>query len=130
MFSMRNAIRNKNLNSLVEEVCQFIQSNKIPVEFILIKSGQAYNIDGKLEIYSENGKKIDFVYSQHGFTPPSDTGAFARKLAPQLNLFVKPFNSLELSRGYEPVLDYRLVKENPKIKEEEQKQKWKNLKRC
>ncbi len=130
MFSMRNAIRNKNLNSLVEEVCQFIQSNKIPIEFILIKSGQAYNIDGKLEIYSENGTKIDFVYSQHGFTPPSDAGAFARKLASQLNLFVKPFNSLELSRGYEPVLDYRLVKENSKIKEEEQKQKWKNLKRC
>lgn len=130
MFSMRNAIRNKNLNSLVEEVCQFIQNNKITVESILIQSGQAYNIDGKLEIYSENGTKIDFVYSQHGFTPPSDTGTFARKLAPKLNLFVKPFNSLELSRGYEPALDYLLVKENPKIKEEEQKQKWKNLKRC
>ena len=67
----------------------------------------------KFEISSENSKKIDFVYSQHGFTPPSDTGAFARKLAPKLNLSVKPFNSLELSRGYEPVLDYRLVKENP-----------------
>lgn len=131
---IKRALIDKNMNLLIDEICDSLKKNNIVFEYLVVVSGPLIrgpdDCASDLIIVTEEGQSLYFNYEQHGFAPPSHAYLFANKLASRLHLFVDPFTVPDLIRGYDQVSNYRLVKEDPELKRKEEKQKWKSLIKC
>ncbi|MGN0438354.1 MAG: hypothetical protein ACI4F4_07490 [Lachnospiraceae bacterium] len=125
---------NKNMGLLIDEICETIEKNNIMFKYLIVVSGPIRvgpdDCDSDLIIVTEDGHSLYFNYEKHGFAPPSCARIFANRLAFKFHLFVEPYTVADYIRGYDQVSNYRLVKENPELKEQEKKRKWKKLIKC
>lgn len=125
----------KNLEELIDDICEAIKKNNIKVSYIFVNLSYPENTELGIYVRNRPGEDklvhsyVAYSYEMHGFTPPSNPKDFARKLALKMGL--------HFEAAYEENLvgEWRLTGYSLKSDEcvqflEEIKMKKENLRRC